>query len=291
MKSCKYNIKQRCLSSNPAVFYTTINSNGGFDNFTMNAYEHYNCRSKHEAENRIAELNSINSDQILPFTQKILPNIDRHKCIYCNKEFTRQYNLARHQTRTCKENGLVKMKKQILCQQKLIDKLQSQTIQTQNIQNIQTQNIQNNNIQNNIIFEIGSENISDILTKKQKLAILKKMYGSLEYLVEHIHCNPKYPQFNNIQINSLSKSYCKTFSAKHKKFITTKTTDVLEKMVAHRTDDIQDFLKDAIDSGEPVPPKVENAIHGMVEKMENDSKYKKDKLDNIRLVLHNQPPI
>jgi hypothetical protein len=118
------------------------------------------------------------------------------------------------------------------------------------------------------------------------------MYGSLEYLVEHIHCNPaKYPQFNNTRITSLSKPYCKTFSEEQRKFVTSKTKDVLEKMVAYRTDDIQTFLDDFIESGETVPHKVENAIRGMVDKMENDVNFKRDKFDKIRFALYNDADV
>jgi hypothetical protein len=113
----------------------------------------------------------------------------------------------------------------------------------------------------------------------------------LECLVEHVHCNPKYPQFNNIHITSLSKPYCKTYSEKHKKYVTTKTKDVLENMVAHRTDDIQTFLVEIIESGENVSQKIENAIKGMVEKMENDPVYKRDKMEKIRYAIYNYDDI
>jgi hypothetical protein len=63
--------------------------------------------------------------------------------------------------------------------------------------------------------------------------------------------------------------------------------DSIEQLVAHRTDDILTFVDEIVECGDDLPRKVESAIKGMVNKIECEPEYKRDKIDKIKYTLHN----
>ena len=233
------------------------------------------------------------------------------KCEYCSKKFSFQTNLIRHQKKSCKnrkeqlialQQRLEEQQKELEERQKEIEELKQKQVSVapiikttnntrKNTHNNTHNNTQNNtqNIQNNnIIIELGKENLTEVLTKKQKHFFLNQLFCSIENLVEYVHCNPKFPQFQSITIPSLSKSYCNTYSDKHKKFIASNTKDIIERMVDYRAEDIQTFLEEAIENGEEISQKTECAIKDLLRKMGNDPQYKKEKCEKIRRVIHNR---
>lgn len=306
----KIKIKNDYKRGKKTKITTFIMENGGYDKTEWHILENYTeCQSLMQANMRVEYhklkdyTEATKMSKMSKMSKKMSKNTDssnvaakpeqKFECPTCKKGFARKYNMERHQINSCKQILQQNTSDTIASQSNSVIPSVQNNIQNQTQNTIQTQNNTNttnntihNNIQNNIVFEIGKENLSDILSIKQKKQILSKMHGSLECLVEHIHCNPKYPQFNNIHITSLSKPYCKTYSDKHKKYITTKTKDAIENMVAHRTDDIQTFLVEIAESGENVSEKNECAIKSMVEKLENDTEYKRNKIDKIRYTIY-----
>jgi len=304
LQKLKNTVKNDCKNGIKTKLSTFIMENGGYDNCEWYMLENYtDCNNILDAKNRVEHHKTLENAVMYKMSKmsKMMSKMSKksdtdektlnttakpeqkYECPSCKKEFARKFNMERHMNTNCKKKNL-NSTSITLPETSVVPHTQNNTnnIQTQNI--IQTQN--NTNIQNNIVIEIGKENISNLLSIKQKKFIVSKMHKSIEYLVEHIHCNPKYPQFNNVQITSLSKPYCKTYSEKHKKYITSKTKDVIENMVAHRADDIETFLIEISESGENVSHNIESAIKDMVEKMENDASYKRNKLDKIRYAIY-----
>jgi hypothetical protein len=139
-------------------------------------------------------------------------------CDYCNKLFTTKYTLKSHIS-ICKkkieddlnqsqleelkkmfERKLDEQQKKIEEQQKQIEKL-SHVTETNNI-NINENS--NNNITNNTIniYSSGKEDLS-ILSKED---IIKLCTSGTYYpivAVEILHCNDKYPEFQNVLISNL----------------------------------------------------------------------------------------
>lgn len=195
----RYRLKNNCMNGKAGHPYDQINENGGYENWSMKIVEKLQNTSKDEIMDRVAVLRgdqiSVKSppiySQVPPIYSQLPQNnsFSNFTCNYCNKQFSRRDNMTRHQMRICK---IAELKKQVQNQQEEIDRLKSQQLtttthnNTKNTTNIKTQN--NTNIQNNIVIEIGHENLSELLTKKQKMHILNKLYGSLEYLIEYIHC-------------------------------------------------------------------------------------------------------
>ena len=93
------------------------------------------------------------------------------------------------------------------------------TINTNN-GTINTNNGTINNTTNNIIkVSFGEEDIS-ILSCKDKKMILNSGFNSIIKLIETMHLNDNYKQFQNIQITNLKDKYGKYYDDTTKQFIT-----------------------------------------------------------------------
>jgi transcriptional regulator NrdR family protein len=143
-------------------------------------------------------------------------------CKYCNQEFTQYQNRWRHQKK-CKDKKseiellkeehskeIEKMKEQLLVLLKKECKMHPKTLQKINKQLMQQNingNVNNgtiNNITNNFnIIQLGEENLSEILSKKEQIMILNKKHQSLNHMIEYVHFNNKYSQFRNIAITNM----------------------------------------------------------------------------------------
>jgi hypothetical protein len=141
-----------------------------------------------------------------------------NKCEYCDKIYSTKYNLKIHMN-TCKQNNddddnklqieeLKKMfEKKFEEQQKKIDELSHISNINETNNNITvTENSHNNNITNNInIYNAGKEDLSHL----SKEDIIKICTSGTYYPIvaaEVIHCNKKYPQFQNFLISNLRAS-------------------------------------------------------------------------------------
>ena len=90
----------------------------------------------------------------------------------------------------------------------------------QTFNKIQNQ-LTNNNEYNNCVFNIvqlGQEDLVNTLSEKEQLKVLNKKYKSLNYLIDYIHCNDKFPEFNNVAITNLQNNIAYIFKNK-KRFI------------------------------------------------------------------------
>lgn len=132
---------------------------------------------------------------------------DRTICNYCDNKYSCYKNLFRHE-KTCKLNPInISTNNTDITQQILNilnkDKVNKKTIDAINNlllkNNIPTNNgiinnISNNNSNNTInntynIIQLGKEDLNTILSKKEKLEILNKKYGSVVKLIELAHFN------------------------------------------------------------------------------------------------------
>jgi hypothetical protein len=138
-----------------------------------------------------------------------------NQCSYCDKIYSAKYNLNVH-LKTCEKKQmdddnklqieeLKKMfEKKFEEQQKKIDELSHISNINETNNNITvTENSNNNNIINNInIYNAGKEDLSHL----SKEDILKICTSGTYYPIvaaEVIHCNKKYPQYQNFLISNL----------------------------------------------------------------------------------------
>lgn len=287
--------------------YDTIRKNGGFENCEVIVMESFpTCENKKQADERVKMVESqyFHENRLKKsagrlqksagFSDHMLNAAKPDKnadcvCAYCGKAYSRRSNMLAHQRNNCKSKTtaeiLVKLNEKIDMQQlqleeqkEKINKIENQTITITN----STNNIQN--IQNNIIVELGCEKFDQFLTDKQKLTILEKKYASLEFFIRNFHCNAKYPQFQCVKVPSLTKSHCEVFSQKDNMYITKNINDAVEQLVGCRVEDIQSFLEET----PGVPENTEKAVRDMVEKIETDAKYKKEKCTKIKMDIYNR---
>jgi hypothetical protein len=290
-------MKYNCLHGVTNLHTDIITKNGGFDSWEWIILENFiDCYSKYQADNRVEYYKTQFYTEITPkshqnwckegiLTLENKIDFENFICQHCSKQFSRKYCLDRHQQGRCKMQQNVKiesMKKQLEEKEKEIENLKNTIIQPPTIVNNGTIN----NIQN-IIIELGNEDCINMLTAKQRMQILNKKYNSIDALIKYLHCNPNLPQHKCIEVSSLSKSYCKSYSTKHGKFIAEDVHDVIEKLVDHRISDIQLFLETAQENGDDLSEHTETAVKGLIDKLDTDEKYKRKKCSKIKMDLHN----
>jgi len=138
-----------------------------------------------------------------------------NECTFCNKKYTTKYNLNKHlnicTVKSLEENKqeqIEELRKMLLEQQKKIEELSheketNKSITVNNTNNTNT-NTNSNNTTNNVIniYNIGKEDLSR-LSKEEIIRICTS--GTYYPLVaaEIIHCNEKYPEFQNFLITNL----------------------------------------------------------------------------------------
>jgi len=183
-----------------------------------------------------------------------------NECEYCKKLYSTKYKLKNH-LNICKKKKLIddfkqsqieelkkmfekKLKEQeqkILEQQKQIDNL-SHISETNNNITVNENSHNTNNITNNInIYSSGKEDLS-ILDKEDILKLCTS--GTYYPLVaaEILHCNKKYPEFQNVLISNLRAT---TGQVKiNDEWVTKSQDDILNTMMRVDKKHISSLMKD-----------------------------------------------
>ena len=208
-------------------------------------------------------------------------NICNYNCNKCNKTFSCYQNRWRHQKtckfintnkeekiENNKENKIINLlMEQIKTQKEQLElfkekekenqeikktllellnkncKVHPKTLQKINKQLINdNKNINNGTINNTYnIIGLGHENLTEVFSRKEKMAILKNRFYCLPELVEYAHFNDKYPQFKNILITNTQNTLAYKFDNKKKQFITVDKNDLLEDIIDERMCDLSSF--------------------------------------------------
>ena len=226
-------------------------------------------------------------------------------CIHCNKIYSTKYNLKIHMI-SCNINIIVEdenktqieeLRKMLLEQQKKIDELSHITENNKNI--TVTDNSTINNTTNNVIniYNAGKEDLSH-LSKEDIIKICTS--GTYYPLVaaEIIHCNKKYPQYQNYLISNLRSN---TGQIKiNDDWVTQSQDDILTNIMRvdkkHVTTlmknlEIDDKLKvklestqDEIDTGqskEHQKPKIKNILYQKADMITKNKKKLDKTINNI----------
>jgi len=227
----------------------------------------------------------------------------KFKCEFCEKTFSKKYNLNRHiNLNRCLKLKIIESENENLKKEnekfkKEIDTIKSQLLDVMNkqckmhhktLQKINNQLINNNHAHfNNCTFNIvqlGDENLIEALTKKEQLLILKKKYQSLNYLINYIHCNNNFPEFNNVAITNLQNNIAYMYDNEKRQFIATNKDELIDEIISYRMSDLGEFYDIHLDS---LDNKTKKIISELIVKMENDDKYITKKKDQIKLLVYN----
>ena len=230
------------------------------------------------------------------------PILDNN-CIHCNKNYSNKSNLTKH-IKICKnitedenKTQIEELRKMLLEQQKKIDELSHITENNKNI--TVTDNSTINNTTNNVIniYNAGKEDLSH-LSKEDIIKICTS--GTYYPLVaaEIIHCNKKYPQYQNYLISNLRSN---TGQIKiNDDWVTQSQDDILTNIMRvdkkHVTTlmknlEIDDKLKvklestqDEIDTGqskEHQKPKIKNILYQKADMITKNKKKLDKTINNI----------
>jgi len=182
--------------------------------------------------------------------------------------------------------------------EKQIDEMKKQLIETMNkkckvhpktLQKINKQLNCNNMVKNtnNITYNIvglGHENLTEVFTRKEKMAILKNRFYCLPELVEYTHFNDKYPQFKNILITNTQNTLAYKYDNKKQQFVAVNKDELLDDIVDERMCDISSFY-DELEND--LDEKTKEIIEKVKEKIENDPAYRELKKKDIKLIIYN----
>ena len=221
---------------------------------------------------------------------------DGYSCKYCDKNYKHRSSKSKHEkkcNRSSKNNQLNDiinvMKKQ---NDELKEMLQKALkIHPRTLQKINKQLINNGTIQNNTIniVPLGSENLNQIFTDKEKLAILNKKYNSINELINRVHILPdnRYNQFKNVYITNLQNDIAYEYNNTIKQFQAVDKNELLEKLIDKRMIDIETFALE-LDEKNNLPPELSELIDKFTEQMwSENSELKLKKIKQVKLLLYN----
>jgi hypothetical protein len=182
--------------------------------------------------------NVINNNNIVinsNTTEKIYP------CSFCCKTFKmRQYKWS-HEKSCKKKKESAKIEELELEIKKIKEKLHATTINNGTINN-------NNGTINNInIVGFGKEDLSLLTTKEKKQILNKGSFGILK-LIEKIHFNKNFPQYQNIQITNLRDNYAKVYDEDTNDFKVTKRNETIHKLMNNKGDNLGEILEELKDA-------------------------------------------
>jgi len=235
---------------------------------------------------------------------------DNRICKFCNKKLCdRKYRWKHEQTCKNKNNNEIDKMKLEIEQSKLeIEKtkietqkqLENSKKEMENLKNMlqkalkihpKTLNKINNQLNNSgtinniTIIQLGHENLSDVLSEKQKKFILDRQAMSINHLVDLVHVSGKYNKFKNVYITNLQSTFAYKFDEKQNKFIAVNKNELLTDIVDSRMYDIQKFYDE-------IYPELEarkaEQIKKFIDRMGNEEDELKDiKKEEIKLILYN----
>ena len=182
------------------------------------------------------------------------------------------------------EKQIIEIKNQLIETMNKNCKVHPKTLQKINKQLNCNNMVKNtNNITYNIIG-LGHENLSEVFSRKEKMAILKNRFYCLPELVEYTHFNDKYPQFKNILITNTQNTLAYKYDTKKNQFMAINKDELLDDIVDARICDITSFyeeLENALDE------KTKEIIEKVIDKIENDPAYRELKKKDIKLIIYN----
>ena len=260
--------------------------------------------------------------------------VKRHICKFCNKEYSCQQSKWYHEKKCSQidrtppetttssipeiiQQEMNKIKEESERQRQQIVELQNKLVKSKRLdnktfkavnkilmdrsyRNSQNNNVNsNNNITNNNTYQIlalGNEEMSNVLTTRQKRMILDARFCSIEKIVEIAHCG-QMNQYKNIIITNLKDNFAYKYDESKGYFITVSKTDLLEDVIINRVMDIE-AIYDELKTANKIDEKTKDLIQKFLDKMEstdvpfydNETKYenfKTYKTDRIKILLYN----
>jgi len=223
-------------------------------------------------------------------------------CNICNKIFSCKQSKYEHiKNKVCNNNNNIILydNKIEQLENKIIElenKISNNNIITNNTNNGTTNTnngtINNNNITNNIIKVTFGEEDINVLSCKDKKMILNSGFNSMIKLIETMHLNDNYKQFQNVQITNLKDKYGKCYDDTSKQFITKIKSEIMDELIAIKTMNLKEihgeYNRNTINHKNVL--KLINKIESCTSDDDNDelSKFYKELCEEITLLFYNK---
>jgi len=249
-----------------------------------------------------------------------------YHCRYCSKKYKNHRSRWKHEIKCTlqnnKDNEKIKdkiidelnhtveeLKTQLYKTKKLktfhsINKRLKEISYMKNSQNtINSNNAINNTITNNAItnhitqiFNIGAEDLPNVLSIQEKKQILNSRYNALEKIVEIAHCG-QYTQFKNIVITNIKDDFAYKYDEEKGYFITGNKNEILDELFDCRKTDIEHMYVE-LDSTNKIDEKTKRIIKTFLEKCDCEDQYIDDtntkypnyksyKINKFKIILYN----
>jgi hypothetical protein len=239
-------------------------------------------------------------------------NMTNYNCRLCNKIYNNYKSRWTHEKKCKNKNNLLIIKNDELTELKnkiieLENKISNNNIITNNTNNgiTNTNNGTTNtnngtinnttNTTNNIIkISLGDEDMQ-VLSKSDKKMIMNSGFSSMIRLIETIHLNNNYKQFQNVQIPNLKDKYAKCYDDKINNFITKSKIEIIDEIIAYRTMNLKEihgkYNKNTIKHNNVL--KLINKIENYTSDDDDDklTKFYKDLCEEITLLFYNKSKI
>jgi len=222
--------------------------------------------------NKKFHINSVipGNTNVIPGNTNVIPSI-LIKCKYCNRVFKNRQNKWKHENKTCKlklnNDTIIKLEEE---NKKLKDQIKTVNKTTNNTNN---GTIINNTT--NIKVSFGDEDIQK-LSKKDKKAILNSGYMSIIKLIDLMHLNKAYPEYQNIKIHNLKDKYAKIYDETNNNFTTVSKKDTIDSLICYRTINLKSIYKDY--------NKPDNELHQCVTKLVNKLESYTPDTDDVKIL-------
>jgi uncharacterized protein YbaR (Trm112 family) len=184
-------------------------------------------------------------------------------CKYCNNKYKYRQSKSRHELK-CKNS-----KTNFLCVNNEKQKEHGTIINT-NCNN--TINI-NNTIN---VLAIGKENLPNRIPDEIQIKILNKGRDCLTYLINYIHFNPDYPEYQSIRLNNTRGMIGYLFNEETKRFEAIPKKELIELVKYERLCDIENFYEY---NSNNLNKMINNQVTNLIDKVNNDNKNENIKIE------------
>jgi len=264
-------------------------------NICNKIYVSYKSLWNHNNKFHKVEISQLLAKPAIDVSQKLAKN--KLKCIFCDNIYKHRSSKSKHEKK-CKEknkNEIIEIKnelnelKKIIKNNKLTKNTNNGSINNGTINN---GNITNGNITNNIhINALGTENIIEKLTEKEKLDLLTDiLFKEIPHveLVRKIFNNEKFVEDRNTIISNLQTKTCFAYNDENNKFEAKNKNEHIDNMIYYRHKDIRNIYKEMYDN-KKIKDNSRKLIEEYIEKfdnLKNTESYKKHKEEIIYIIYN-----
>lgn len=241
------------------IFYKCKDCNKNYSTYKSLWYHNNKYHKK-----TISECNSSLTNNNI----KLLEDIDDKKfgCSYCSKKYKYRQGKSRHEQKCKLTSDTTRIKQLESTIETLVDKINNieKNVKTSNnVFSGDNQTIVKGNINNNFIIPLDSQNLTELLNAKDKMAILNAGRNAHIKLIDTIYQKPEYKNLRNLYITNLSNDLGYIYDEKQKRFIINTKEIIINKYGDRKFYDIKDLYEELED-------KISEKLMARLKKLFND---------------------